>query len=127
MGFLVLLMGAGFAREMVRSRQIDKEILALEKEAEQLQVKNFKIASLTRSLNDDEFLEREARLKLGMRMRGERVVVLRRTEKGVVSKVNANGDLRLASSEEWSNSKKWWMYFADRVAYDEYAVRNGFK
>jgi len=125
LGVLVVLIGAGFAREIARSHQIDREITALRDEAESLRTRNFEIASLTRSLNDEDFLEREARLKLGLRKEGESVVVLRRSEHGTMVAERAGEGSQ--ATQEWSNPNKWWKYFSDRTAYNDYAVRHGFK
>lgn len=125
LGAFAVLVGAGFAREIVRSRQIDREIAALREEAELLRSRNFEIATLTRSLNDEDFLEREARLKLGLRKEGERVVVLRKTEHNAA--IAGTVAVASESGEEWTNAKKWWKYFSDRTAYNDYAVRHGFK
>lgn len=114
---LALLAGAGFVRELVRSRQIDREIRALHEEAERLRARNFEIARLQSSIGSSEFLEREARLKLGLRKDGEQVVVLRKRD------ALAQGDEAPRSPKGgagWSNPKKWFMYFADRNAYDAY-------
>lgn len=124
LGVFAVLIGAGFAREIARSHQIDREIAALHEEAERLRTRNFEIASLTRSLGDEDFLEREARLKLGLRKEGERVVVLRRTEHAVA--VAQKGD-EVSATEEWSNPVKWWKYFSDRTAYNDYTVIHGYK
>ena len=122
---LVGLFGLGLARETLRSRQIDKEIAELEAEAESLRAKNFEITHLTASLDDEEFLEREARLKLGLKKVGEEVVVLKKdgSTSGVRRVLGAETD----AYDEWTTSKKWWMYFADRRTYDDYAVRRGYR
>lgn len=111
------LSGAGFAREYLRSRQIDAEILALKQEADRLQVRNFQVSSLAASLRDGDYLEREARLKLGLRKEGEQVVVLRKQ-----AATEASPSAPAAPMEPaWSNPKKWWTLFVDPKAYEAYA------
>lgn len=126
-GLIVLagLFGVGLAQETLRSRQIDKEISQLTTEAKTLRTRNFEISHLTSSLDDEEYLEREARLKLGLKKVGEDVVVLKKsgTMTGVRRVLGATVDLL----EEWTPAKKWWMYFADKNTYDDYAARNGFR
>ncbi len=112
-----LAAGIGFAREALRARQIDREIQALKDEADSLRVRNFQVSSLQASLESGEFLEREARMKLGLQRAGERVVVLRKD--APLSEKNASQDARVAV--EWSNAKKWWTYFADPHAFADYA------
>lgn len=113
LAILSLLAVAGFIREFVRSRQIDREIGALQQEAERLRIRNFEIARLQSSLDSREFLERQARLKLGLRKDGEQVVVLRKTEEPEPAVLPE-------PRETWSNPKKWFMYFADRNAFNDY-------
>lgn len=104
----------GFGREVLRSRQIDREIAALKEEAERLRARNFEIASLHASLTSGDYLEREARLKLNLQKEGERVVVVTKPEAPAAGASDA-------AQPEWSNAKKWWTYFTDRKALEEYA------
>lgn len=115
---LAAFAGVGFAREYFRSRQIDAEIRSLKDEADRLQVRNFQVSSLEASLQDGEYLEREARLKLGLRKEGEQVVVLR---KGDATEAAMQPVSAVASEPVWSNPKKWWTLFVDPKAYEAYA------
>jgi cell division protein FtsB len=111
-----VLSGAGFVREYFRSRQIDAEIRSLKDEAQRLQVRNFQVSSLEASLQNGEYLEREARLKLGLRKDGEQVVVLRKNDAPTTSQPSAT----LAQDPGWSNPRKWWTLFVDPKAYEIY-------
>lgn len=113
---LAALSCAGFAREYFRSRQIDAEIRSLNDEARRLQVRNFQISSLEASLRNGEYLEREARLKLGLRKEGEQVVVLRKGDAPALSR----GMPVAAQEPGWSNPRKWRTLFVDPKAYDAY-------
>ena len=116
---LAVVVGAGFLREHARSRQIDREIRALKDEAERLRVRNFEITALESSLSSGEFLEREARMKLGLQKEGEQAVVVRTAPTAPDA-----GDGALAQAEvpgeAWSNPRKWWTYFTDPQAYRAY-------
>jgi hypothetical protein len=114
---VTVFFGASFIRETLRSRQIDAEIQALQDESERLQAKNFEILSLQSSAGKTEFLEKEGRTKLGLQKEGERVVVLRQ---GAAPMKDEGLATRSLSGEGWGNPKKWWMYFADRGAFDAY-------
>ena len=111
--------GIGFAREYLKSRQIDAEIRSLNDEAERLQVRTFQVASLEASLQNGEYLEREARLKLGLRKEGEQVVVLRK--EGAIAPSSEPSPSSPAQEPDWSNPKKWRMLFIDPKAYEAYA------
>lgn len=119
---LAVMVASGFLREHARSRQIDLEIRALRAEAERLRVRNFEIAALESSLSSGEFLEREARMKLGLQKEGEQAVVVRASPSAPT-----HGDGPLARTdafgEAWSNPKKWWTYFTDPEAFRTYASR----
>ncbi len=117
---VTFLAGIGFVRETLRTRQIDREIQALRQEAERLRIHNFQVSSLQASLDSGEFLEREARTKLGLQKEGEQVVVLRKDEMKPQEKTSEELAAQ-ALVEGWSNAKKWWNYFADPHAFAEYA------
>jgi cell division protein FtsB len=114
-----LLSGAAFVRETVRARQIDREIAELAQEAERLRVRNFQISALESSLSSGEFLEREARLKLGLQKAGEQAVVVRAPESHVTEAAPR------PQAEAWSNTKKWWTYFIDPEAFRNYVAIAG--
>lgn len=118
-----LVAGLGFARETLRARQIDREIQSLRQEAEKLRVHNFQVSSLQASLESGEFLEREARVKLGLQKEGERVVVLRKDAEEADALASEGGAAQ-GRGEGWSNVKKWWNYFADPHAFADYARTN---
>ena len=115
---LAVMVGVGFLREHARSRQIDREIRALKDEAERLRVRNFEITALESSLSSGEFLEREARMKLGLQKEGEQAVVVRAPEPRLAE---AEAPRSPQGEAGWSNPKKWWTYFTDPEAYRDYA------
>jgi cell division protein FtsB len=104
----------GFGREVLRSRQIDREIAELKSESERLRARNFEIASLHASLSSGEYVEREARTKLNLQKEGERVVVVRKEAESPPGSSEA-------PAPEWTNVKKWWTYFTNRQALEDYA------
>ena len=116
-----VLAGGAFVRETLRARQIDREIETLRGEAERLRVRNFEISALESSLSSGEFLEREARMKLGLQKEGEQAVVVRKEEPRIAATPGASEGER----EEWSNTKKWWTYFTDPEAFRNYVAVAG--
>ena len=114
-----VLAGGAFVRETVRARQIDREIDALRGEAERLRVRNFEISALESSLSSGEFLEREARTKLGLQKEGEQAVVVRAEEARPSADASASDD---QGRKAWSNPKKWWTYFTDPEAFRNYVA-----
>lgn len=115
---VAVLSGIGFLREFLRSRQIDDQIAALRTEADRLQVRNFQVSSLAASLQSGEYLEREARMKLGLQKEGEQAVVLRKDGAGTMAELGAAPDAGVERG--WSNVRKWWTLFADPPSYKAY-------
>lgn len=115
---LAVLASSGFIREALRSRQINREIASLKAESENLRAKNFQITSLQGAADQQEFLEREARLNLNLKKEGEQVVV-----------VKSASDLKPQTPDlapqaplgTLTNAHRWWLYFTDRNVYDKYS------
>ncbi len=121
-GILVAL-GFAFGREYIRNREIQNEISRLQSESSSLQARNLEIADLNTAFRTESFIEREARLKLGMKKPGENVVVIQQTETQPVEielstdkdEDESDRDPRLLlateDSEIVANPLKWWQYF----------------
>ncbi|OGL95707.1 hypothetical protein A2348_03710 [Candidatus Uhrbacteria bacterium RIFOXYB12_FULL_58_10] len=120
---VLVALGFSFGREWIRNHEIQQEIARLQGEAQALQTRNLQIADLNTAFRTESFIEREARLKLGMKKPGETVVVIK--EDGATS-VTATDAAEGLSSEpadprvllvrderdgELANPSKWWHYF----------------
>jgi len=92
-------------REIARNRIIDKEIRKIEAEAKRLEVQNLEILELVKELEDTDFLEREARLKMGLQKPGEQVVVINRVNQDTQIKEGP------ANLNDAVNPVRWWYYF----------------
>jgi cell division protein FtsB len=99
--FAVLL---GLAKGSVKNYQINSEIDDLKDDINNLEQKNQELSELIKYLNSSDFIEQEAKMKLGYKKPGEQVVVIAR-DKSNEEKNQA------ASIEEVSNPQKWWNYF----------------
>lgn len=120
---VLVALGASFGREWVRNREIQSEIARLQEEAQSLQARNLQIADLNTAFRTESFIEREARLKLGMKMPGENVVVIQDDSAGTVVATDAAGETAVEAAdprillaldetpEELANPSKWWQYF----------------
>lgn len=118
LGFLVF----SFGREFARNWEIQKEIKSLEAEAEDLQSQHLEIEKLVTAAGTEAFVEKEARLKLGLSKSGENVVIIE--EEQVNNSGNSynndannqvlNSSVIIDSSPtSIANPKKWWYYFFD--------------
>ncbi|MEA3272556.1 MAG: septum formation initiator family protein [Patescibacteria group bacterium] len=107
--FIILVfVSISLVREIARNRIIDTEIKKIEDEAERLEVKNLEILELVKELEDTDFLEKEARLKLGLQKPGENVVVINRI--GQEKQIFGESD----SLNNKINPVRWRYYFFRR-------------
>ncbi len=106
---LTALVGYRLLGEWGKRSETEDEIARLAKEAKRLENRNLEILELSKQLTEEEFLEREARLKLGMQKPGESVAVL--STKGIATEANIKKE---AESSRGGNAKRWWFYFFDQ-------------
>ena len=127
-GVLILLVVFTFGREMIRSHDIDQQILSLKKQSIALQTQNTAISELHDAVQTESFIEREARLKLGLKKPGETFVIVKDGKSNVHdSAVTGKGspdslaDVSpgLGTKKALANSTKWWYYFFNKQAYHD--------
>lgn len=90
--------------EARQNSSISKEIADLERQAQEIEERNTELLALTKEISEVALAEREARLKLGLKKPGERVIVVEEDTK-------AAGTDDGASPLEFGNPERWWMYF----------------
>lgn len=105
---LLLFFGFTFGREALKNYEISQEIKNLERQAEDLEVKNAELADLSKKLNTLEYLESEARTKFGLKKEGEQAAIIV-PENGV--SIIKNTIRAGEQKNNNSNSSKWWNYF----------------
>ena len=118
-GVLVLFLGVALGREFFHAREIQKQIDQLESQAQSLANKNIALSELQTAIQTQSFIEREARLKLGMKKPGEQVVIVqddaRTSTVSTKTQANPSDPLGLVdesgTSPRIQNSTKWWYYF----------------
>lgn len=90
--------------------EVDKEVLDLQKQISSLEAGNNDLKKLKTYLESDQFVEKEARLDLGLKMKGEQVAVIEGA--GTVLATTDSVDQTLNSGENKNfNPSKWWNYF----------------
>lgn len=108
---LVLLLGGAIFRQIMKFKTINREISILEKEINKLEVVNKSIIDNLNYYKTLDFLERESRMRLGMKKVGEKVAVVVEPQ---VKKEEYVEDPRLLNYKEkiaiptW---QKWIFYF----------------
>jgi len=102
-------------KEFYRSHQINNEIAQLQKEIQALEGKNNEFSEFVEFLKTDVYVEEQARIKLGMKAPGEKVIVLKEgdtplTPDGVSASKGDNTKTERHFGKQ-KNSSKWWNYF----------------
>lgn len=109
--FILVLIFTGvflisLAKETYRNYKVTKEIKDLKSDIELLKTENLELASLIDYFKTDNFAEKEARIKLGMKKADEKVFIIK----------NDPSDENTNLTDENQNNKtsnlgKWWQYF----------------
>ncbi len=102
---LLLFFGFNFFKEWNRNRELDAEIKKLETAAKEVEAKNLDILNLAKYLDTEQFLEEQARTKLGMKKSGEQAVVVNLPQMDSVTTSAARGNTDLP------NGERWWLRF----------------
>jgi cell division protein FtsL len=122
---IVLFLSLSLGREVVRHKTIQQEIEFMEEQAQKLATENREMSLLQSALQSESYIEREARLKLGMQLPGETVVVVQEQKAGTKTiekdsfdpyHLISNGDDRF---DQLANRTKWWYYFFNKSAYQD--------
>lgn len=104
---ILILAIISFGKEGYRYFKITQEIKGLEQEIENLKKNNEEFIKIKDFLQSQEFLEQEAKKKLGYVKEGENVIVI----------ASAQSDLeqenQVIPNREISNFQLWWKYFFD--------------
>jgi len=111
-GIIILVLAAiSLAKSFTQSHQVNQEISGLEEEIVTLEQGNLGLEKLIEYFNSDAYIEEKARLDLGLKKEGEKLVIV--SDQNTKQKNNSEN---LAEDEEKldqnaSNPKKWWHYF----------------
>ena len=118
---VIMFLSLSLGREFLRDREIRSEISAMQTQAEELTAKNDRLLELRSAIQTPSAIEREARLKLGLKKPDEQVVVI---QSETATSSDSVPDLLSVIAEQQeqskplSNPRKWWYYFFDRAAYN---------
>lgn len=102
--FLLLIIALG--RESYLNYQTDQEIKELREKIEELEKSNTDLAEMEKYFQSEEFLEKEARLKLNLIRDGEKLIIVKEEKQDLVEEQSAE-----EKSENVSNFRNWWRYF----------------
>jgi len=100
--FILVLIALG--RESYRYFKVNQEIKNLEKRISELESNNEELIKMEKYFQSEEFLEKEARLKLNLTKPGEKLIIV----KGVEEEIE---ETQQEEQKKISNIEKWWEYF----------------
>ncbi len=106
---LFTLLGLGVGRNYLRKQQINKEIAALQGEISELEQGNQELSSLIGYLQTSNFIEQQAKTKLGLVREGESVVVVTPPDK--MGDTGGSGEEGPRAAGDLPNYERWWYYF----------------
>lgn len=117
--FLVFIT-VSFGREFFRDYEARQEIKQLEAKEAELRERNFSVADLLAAIQTESFVEREARLKLGMTKPGEKTIIIEENLNNREENSNeaAAGSLDAFFAQRIANPVKWWYYFFDPIKFE---------
>jgi cell division protein FtsB len=127
---LLVLLALSFGREVVRNMEIQGDIKSLQDQAQTLEARQLEIAQINTAFQTESFIEREARLKLGLKKPGEEVVVIQAPDvapdaqetQAAADEVEAIDDAAAHVApvqESVANPVKWWYYFFDPARFHQ--------
>jgi len=108
---ILVLVVINLAKSWTQTHQINQEIAGLEEEIVNLEQNNLGLKQLIEYFNSDAYIEEKARLDLGLKKEGEKLVIVadQNTEQKDNQK-NLSED-EAEQKQNNSNPKKWWHYF----------------
>jgi len=111
-GTLCLVFLVGVVRELTRGHQVSRQVGSLQQSVATEQKKQAQLQDLIDYLSSPTYQEREARLKLGLKKSGERVIVVEPSNIDSINSEKITGQLSNRPTEtSSSNPRRWWNYF----------------
>jgi len=118
---ILIFLIVGIIKEKINRRQIDNEVANLEKQVKTSEKENLELGSLIEEWRGGSRVEKEARLKLGLKKPGEKVVmIMKETPSAPENIINKNTEIigniiKPKELEGAANPLKWWRYFFSKI------------
>jgi len=104
-----------WSKNYLKKREVEKEIAKLKQEIEEIEGKNDSLKKAIDYLNSDQFVEEQARLKLGLKKAGENVIVIKDDSLSAAGDGSANNSIfetnKVREQKPPGNPEKWFAYF----------------
>ncbi|MFA4834241.1 MAG: septum formation initiator family protein [Patescibacteria group bacterium] len=108
---LVVLISFPLAKNVSKRYYLSREIKELDKEIAEFESKNKDLKQLITYLESEQFVEEKARLNLGLKKEGEKVVEIK-DDVFATTTVSLGGENRDGPGTSF-NLRRWWNYFFD--------------
>lgn len=111
---LIIFISVPLVKKTLQKRDVNKEMEKLQNEISDIEQENQELDKLIQYLESEHFLEEQARLNLGLKKKGEEVLVIKE-EEGAVAGIKEKGIFEEENNKEGeSQLKKWLDYFFDK-------------
>jgi len=115
---IIILISIPLSKNISQRYKINQQVKQLQQEIANLQNKNIDLKQFVSYLESNQFIEEQARLKLGLKKEGEQVAVVE-TQGGqekegsatTTSIFNIPGLAMEQLSKPITNAQRWWKYF----------------
>ncbi len=105
------LFGYSTSKEMAKKKEVEKEIISLQEQADNIKKENMALSDRISYLSSKDYQEVQAKDKLNLQSPGENVVIITpgsSAQSAVSSPVKAE---KVSSTATETNYHKWWDYF----------------
>ncbi len=107
---ILVIFSVAIIRELVQSHQVRQQVKALREQVATEQQRQQEYRDLIEYLSSPTFQEREARLKLGLKKPGERVIVIPSLDSNTNSN-DVNSSTQSGPAASQSTVQRWWDFF----------------
>ncbi|MFA5022622.1 MAG: septum formation initiator family protein [Patescibacteria group bacterium] len=104
---ILIIIAVNLIQTWKKNREINQEIGGLNQQIQDLEKNNLEAKKLIEYLNSDAYIEEKARMDLGLKKEGEKVIIVSNTSVDT----NSDSSTDLEKQKTISNPKKWWRYF----------------
>lgn len=108
-GILTVFFLVAIVREVIRTTTVRRQVQRLQQELATQTKRQADLQDLIGYLSSPTFQEREARLRLGLKKNGERVIVIPPTAEG--NGTTQNGQGSATGPVRYRPIQQWWNYF----------------
>lgn len=106
----LIIIAVSLANNWRSAQNVNNEIVQLQNEIQNLEQENYQFKELIDYFNSTAYIEEKARLDLGLKKEGEKVVVVTDNVPEQSQKSSENSNNTIAGQPE-GNPGKWWEYF----------------